>query len=83
MITMEALGGSAAPKPPLPARMVALRSGPNPLRTIHGPVKAPVAAVLPEFDPEKAPMIAEPAVSTRAGPPRTRPNTEFRISSSR
>src|SRR5690606_34432765 len=83
MMTMEVLGGMAAPSPPLPAITVALRVGDQPDRTIHGPVNAPVAAVLPELDPDSAPIAADPAVSTSAGPPRTRPTTELRISSRR
>ena len=61
------------------ARNTALRSGLQPVRTIQGPVKDPVAAVLPEFEPDRAPMAAEPTTSTSTGPPRILPTSEFRI----
>ncbi len=65
MMIIDALGGSAAPRPALPAMTVAARSRFQPVRTIHGPVIDPDAAALPVFDPPaSAPMAAEATVST-------------------
>src|SRR5690606_10450404 len=79
MMTMEALGGSAAPMPPLPASTVAARAGDQPVRASDGRVEEALEAVLAELDPDRAPKTAEPAVAMKAGPARIRPKAEFRM----
>ena len=64
MINIVEFGGSATPKPELPATSVAALFELNPVCFIHGIVTEPTVAELPAVDPAMSPIMAEANVDT-------------------
>ena len=64
MMNMVEFGGSATPRPELPATSVAALLEEKPVCFIHGMVTEPTVAELPAVDPAMRPIIAEARVDT-------------------